>query len=341
MIVIMEAGATREQIDAVVARVRELGFTPHTIVGEVRTVVAAVGDERGKERIYSLESMPGVERLQEILKPFKLACIETHPQRTVVRVGAVEIGGPAPVVIAGPCSVEGREQILEVATVVKRAGAHLLRGGAFKPRTSPYTFQGLEEEGLRYLAEAREATGLPVVSELMDAHHLPVVEQYADMIQIGARNMQNFFLLKAVGKSKLPVLLKRGLAATVRELLMSAEYIMAQGNHNVVLCERGIRTFETETRNTLDLNAVPALKALSHLPVIVDPSHGTGHWQFVRPMAMAAIAAGADGLMIEVHPRPAEALSDGAQSLMEDKFHELMRSVDAVSRAVRSLALPW
>lgn len=331
MIIVMEHGAAKERIERVIEEVRNLGFTPHPIYGTNRTVVACVGDERGKHRIQMLDSLPGVESVVPILQPFKLAAKETRPEKSIVDVDGVKIGGTEVVVMAGPCSVESREQILEVAEVARTAGARILRGGAFKPRTSPYDFQGLEEEGLKLLVEARERTGLKIITELMDAHHLELIEKYTDIIQIGARNTQNFFLLKAVGRSRKPVLLKRGMATTIKEFLMSAEYIMAQGNYQVILCERGIRTFETYTRNTLDLNAVPVIQKLSHLPIVVDPSHGTGRWDIVAPMSKASLAAGADGLIIEVHPHPDEAVSDGAQSLKPEKFYHLMDELRALA----------
>ncbi len=337
MIIIMQDSATREQIDHVIEAVHNLGYKPHPIFGKDRTVVAAVGDERGKHRIANLESMPGVEAVVPILKPYKLAGRETHHEPTIVKVGDVTVGGPEIVVMAGPCAVESQRQIMECARIAKSQGCQFLRGGAFKPRTSPYAFQGLAEEGLELLAEARAATGLWVVTELMDAHNLQLVERYTDVIQIGARNMQNYYLLSAVGETRKAVLLKRGLASTIQEWLMAAEYILSKGNDRVILCERGIRTFETETRNTLDLNAVPVVKKLSHLPIIVDPSHGTGHWDLVRPMASAAIAAGADGLMIEIHPHPEEAVSDGAQSLTEQSFTLLMEDVRRFAEAARRL----
>lgn len=326
MVIIM---ASREQkdIDFVVSRVEALGYKAHLIQGVERTVIAAVGDERGKFRLQSLEALPHVEKVVPILKPFKLVGREAHPDDTVINVGPVQIGGDRFCVIAGPCSVESREQLLETAQRVKEAGAAMLRGGAFKPRTSPYAFQGLEEEGLRILEEAGRKYEMPFVTEILSSEQVPLVEQYADILQVGARSMQNFGLLKAVGKARKPVFLKRGMMSTVNELLMAAEYIMAGGNTEVVLCERGIRTFETETRNTLDLSAVPLLKKLTHLPVVVDPSHATGHWELVAPMAKAAVVAGADGLMIEVHPRPAEALSDGQQSLTPEHFHQLMDEI--------------
>ncbi len=325
--VIVMASRNREDIENVVRRVEELGYKAHIIEGVERTVIAAVGDDRGKHRLQSLESLPHVEKVFPILKGFKLAGREARTEDSVINVGPVQIGGGTFIVMAGPCSVEGREQILDIAQKVKDAGAQMLRGGAYKPRTSPYSFQGMEEEGLKLLKEAREATGLPFVTEVMTPEQAPLVAEYADMFQIGARNMQNYGLLKAVGKFKLPVFLKRGMMSTINELLMSAEYIMAEGNPNVVLCERGIRTFETETRNTLDLSAVPVLKKLSNLPVFIDPSHGTGNWEYVVPMCKAAAASGADGLMVEVHANPAEAFSDGAQSLKPKLFAKMMREI--------------
>ncbi|GMU93275.1 MAG: hypothetical protein AMXMBFR4_23330 [Candidatus Hydrogenedentota bacterium] len=327
MIIVM-ASRAREDIDRVVRKIEEMGYKAHLIEGVERTVIGAVGDERVKSQLLqSLESMPGVESVVPILRPYKLAGRELKHEDTTFSVGGVQVGGGHFCVIAGPCSVESRDQIMETARAVKDAGAHILRGGAYKPRTSPYAFQGLEEDGLRLLEEARRTAGLPFVTEVMTPEQVPLVEQYADMLQIGARNMQNFGLLKAVGKTHKPVFLKRGMMSTISELLMSAEYIMAEGNHQVALCERGIRTFETETRNTFDISAVPVLKKCSHLPVFVDPSHATGHWDLVPPMARAAVAAGADGLMIEVHPKPVEAYSDGAQSLKPKRFKELMDSL--------------
>ncbi|MCX6137581.1 MAG: 3-deoxy-7-phosphoheptulonate synthase [Ignavibacteriales bacterium] len=327
MIIVMKPGASDAQLQHVYERVRQLGFQPHSIVGTERTVIGCVGDERGKVQLQALESTDGVESVMPILKPYKLASKDMRRESSVVAVGNVKIGGDQFVVIAGPCSVESREQILASAAFVKKAGAQMLRGGAFKPRTSPYAFQGLEEEGLKLLAEAREETGLPFVTEVITPTDVPMVSEYADMLQIGARNMQNFSLLKAVGKIAKPVLLKRGMSSTIKELLMSAEYIMSQGNYNVVLCERGIRTFEDYTRNTCDLSAVPAIKELSHLPVIVDPSHGTGVRSLITPLSKAAVAVGADGLIIEVHPNPEEAFSDGAQSLTPPMFDSLMAEV--------------
>ena len=327
MIIVMKPGATKAQFDHVIQKIKEYGFQAHPIVGTERTVIGCIGDERGKTQLQSLEVADGVESVMPILKPFKLASKEMRKERTVVKVGKHSIGGAQFVVMAGPCSVETREQILKSAEIVKAAGAQVLRGGAFKPRTSPYSFQGLEEEGLKLLAEAREKTGLPFVTEVITPTDVPLVAKYADMLQIGARNMQNYALLKEVGKIQKPVLLKRGMSSTLKELLMSAEYIMSQGNYNVVLCERGIRTFEDYTRNTCDISAVPALKEMSHLPVIVDPSHGTGVRSLITPVSKAAVAVGADGLIIEVHPNPEEAYSDGAQSLMPKQFDKLMEDV--------------
>jgi 3-deoxy-7-phosphoheptulonate synthase len=332
MIIVMKAGASQQQIDRVFEKVQELGFRVHPIYGELRTVIACVGDERGKYRLQALETLDGVENVVPILKPFKLASREWNESRTTITIPApndstlspVVIGNGNIVVMAGPCSVESREQILLSAELVKNAGAKVLRGGAFKPRTSPYAFQGLEEEGLKLLAEAREKTGLLIITEVITPTDVPLVADYADILQVGARNMQNFALLKDIGKLKKPVLLKRGQSSTLKELLMSAEYIMSQGNEQVILCERGIRTFEEYTRNTCDLSAVPALKELSHLPVIVDPSHGTGVRSLVMPLAKAAIAVGADGLIIEVHPHPEAAFSDGAQSLTPEQFGIVM-----------------
>jgi 3-deoxy-7-phosphoheptulonate synthase len=327
MIIVM-ASRAKEDIARVVDKIETLGYKAHLIEGVERTVVGAVGDERMKaELLEALSSMHGVENVMPILKPYKLAGRELRPEDTVIRVNGVQIGGGAFCVMAGPCSVESREQILESARAVKSAGAQMLRGGAYKPRTSPYSFQGMEEEGLKLLKEAREATGLPVVTEVMTPEQVKIIESYADMLQIGARNMQNFGLLKAVGKARKPVFLKRGMMSTISELLMSAEYIMSEGNHEVILCERGIRTFETETRNTCDISAVPVLKKLTHLPVFLDPSHATGHWDLVAPIARAAVAAGADGLMVEMHPRPVEAMSDGGQSLKPERFTALMNEL--------------
>ena len=334
MIIVLRSGSTDAELDDVCQRIRRMGYTPHTIRGELRTVIGAVGDDRGKERLHSLESLECVELVQPILQPFKLASREVKNESTKVRVGDVTIGGERLVVMAGPCSVESREQLLDVAAKVKAAGAAVLRGGAFKPRTSPYAFQGLEEEGLKLLDEARRETGLPVVTEVMEPDKVDIVSEHADILQIGARNVQNFSLLRRVADTRKPVLLKRGMSTSIQEWLLSAEYVLAGGNPNVILCERGIRTFETSTRFTLDLNAIPVVKKLSHLPVLVDPSHGTGHWEYVEAMALAGVAAGADGLIIEVHPRPAEALSDGPQSLKPDRFAQLIAKIRRVAEAV-------
>ena len=333
MIIVM-ASRNKEDVDHVVSKVEELGYKAHIIVGVERTVIAAVGDERGKHRLQSLEALPHVEQVVPILKPFKLAGREVRKEDSVIELGPVKIGGGHFCVFAGPCAVESREQILDAAAKVKEAGAHVLRGGAFKPRTSPYSFQGLEEKGLVFLEEAGKKFGMPVVTEVMTVEQLPIVEKYADILQIGARNMQNYGLLKAAGKSKKPVFLKRGMASTINEFLMSAEYIISEGNPNVVMCERGIRTFETETRNTLDIQAVPVLKKYTHLPIVIDPSHSTGHWDLVPSMAKAAVSAGADGLMIEVHPCPEVAVSDGQQSLRPEKFAELMKELQPLLEIV-------
>lgn len=335
MIIVMQNGASRREIEGVEREIKEMGYTPHPIHGVERTVIGAIGDERGKARLQILETSPGVERVIPILKPYKLAGRELRKHKTEITVGEdVVFGGKKVPVIAGPCCVESLEQICSTAEHVKAAGASVLRGGAYKPRTSPYSFQGHKEDGLKWLAEARERTGLPIDTEAMTESTLDLVAASADMIQIGARNMQNYDLLKAVGQLRKPVLLKRGLANTIREWLMSAEYIMSQGNMQVVLCERGIRTFETQTRNTLDINAVAVLKHETHLPVVIDPSHATGHWQYVEDMALAAVAAGADGIMVEVHPEPHEAMSDGAQSLKPDKFEQMMNKLRKVAEAV-------
>ncbi|MGH7899047.1 MAG: 3-deoxy-7-phosphoheptulonate synthase [Candidatus Binatia bacterium] len=334
MIIVMKGGASKQQIAEVIAEIERLGYRSHPIYGVERTVIGAIGDERGKARLQALESMPGVEAAVPILKPFKLASREVKREDSVIDVGlGVKVGGPALAVMAGPCSVESEQQILDTAHAVKAGGAHILRGGAYKPRTSPYSFQGMEDEGLVLLAKARAETGLPVVTEILDPHDADLVAEHADILQVGARNVQNFALLKRLGKTAKPVLLKRGMMTTLQEFLMAAEYILSEGNPNVILCERGIRTFETATRNTLDLNAIPVLKEWTHLPVIVDPSHGTGYWQYVTRMAYAGIAAGADGLMIEVHPDPAHALSDGGQSLKPKRFRELMDGLEKFARA--------
>ena len=337
MIIVMKQGATAQEISAVVSRVESLGFRVHLSQGEERTIIGVIGDERPVDRTL-FEVMAGVEKTVPILQPFKLASRDFKQENTVITINGLQIGGARVVVMAGPCAVESREQILETAHAVKEAGATILRGGAYKPRTSPYSFQGLGLKGLELLAEAREATGLRIITEVMAPEAVSLVSQYADILQVGARNMQNYALLHAVGESQKPVLLKRGMMSTLEELLMSAEYILSHGNYRVMLCERGIRTFEKYTRNTLDINAVPVLQSLSHLPVIVDPSHGTGKWEYVSAVAKAAVAAGADGLLIEVHPRPEEALSDGAQSLKPERFAQLMRELKPIAEAIgRSL----
>ncbi len=325
--VIVMASRKKEDIDNVVKKIEELGYKAHLIEGVERTVIAAIGDERGKQRLLSLESLPHVERVFPILKSFKLAGREATQEDTIISVGPHKIGGNQFVVMAGPCSVESKQQIMESAHAVKEAGGHILRGGAYKPRTSPYSFQGMAEEGLKLLKEASETYGLPFITEVMTPEQMPLVSEYADILQIGARNMQNYGLLMAAGKTRKPVFLKRGMMSTINEWLMSAEYVMSEGNRQVMLCERGIRTFETETRNTFDLSAVPVARKLSHLPTIADPSHGTGVWEYVSPMAKAAVVAGAHGLMIEMHPKPSEAFSDGAQSLKPERFAQLMDEI--------------
>src|SRR5512140_2129096 len=333
MLVVMKPHATEAEIQAVVGKIRTLGFTPHPIPGAQRVAIGVTGN-KGVIDTAQFETMPGVADAIRVSQPFKLVSREVKEEDTVIDIGGVKLGGPEIVVMAGPCSVESREQILEAAHAVKAAGARFLRGGAFKPRTSPYEFQGLAEEGLKLLALAREQTGLKVVTEVMDVEHLPMVADYADVLQIGARNMQNYSLLKQLGAVKRPILLKRGPSATLKEWLMAAEYVVYSGNYQVALCERGIRTFETMTRNTLDLNAVPVLKALTHLPVIVDPSHGIGLRAHVPAMARAGIAAGADGIIVEVHPCPEQALSDGAQSLRPAEFEPLMAQVRLIGQAL-------
>lgn len=330
MIVVMNSGATPAQIENILDRLEKLGFNIHLSEGVERTIIGAIGDKTILNEV-ALEAMPGVEKVVPILQPYKLVSREFKRDDSVVRVGDLEFGGKQIHVMAGPCAVESWEQLMESAEAVRNAGATILRGGAFKPRTSPYAFQGLEEEGLRMLAEARDKTGLKIVTEVVDPRNVELVARYADILQIGARNMQNFFLLKEVSTVNKPVLLKRGPSATTEEWLMAAEYIMAGGNYNVILCERGIRTFESYLRNTLDLSAVPVAKELSHLPVIVDPSHATGKWKYVKPMAMASIAAGADGLIIEVHPNPAQALCDGPQSLTPQNFATMMQEAGKIA----------
>ncbi len=334
MVITLKPGTTEKGIQHVLDKIKELGFTPHVSKGAERTIIGVIGENAiGSREIF--QAMFIVESVMPISRPYKLVSREFKSEDTVVKVGNVEIGGNKEIaVMAGPCAVESRTQLLKVAQEVKEAGARILRGGAFKPRTSPYSFQGLGEEGLKYLAEASEVTHLPVVTEARDVRQVELVARYAHIVQVGARNMQNFDLLKEVGRGKKPVLLKRGMSSTVKEFLMSAEYILSSGNYNVILCERGIRTFEDGTRFTLDLSAVSLIKQLSHLPVIVDPSHATGNRDLIGPMSRAAIAAGSDGLMIEVHSRPEEALSDGFQSIRPDDFRKLMKEVRSVARAL-------
>lgn len=335
MIVVMKNEATKEEIDKVKSLIQELGYKPHPIEGILRTVIGVVGDDRGKpHHAEVLRQCNGVDKVVPIEQPYKLASKEVQGSTSHVKVAGTIVGDKNIAVIAGPCSVENEEQLMEIAKSVKASGATMLRGGAFKPRTSPYSFQGLGKEGLKLLAAAREETGLPIVTELMDPDDIELLEEYADVLQIGARNSQNYALLKLVGKSKKAVLLKRGMSTTINEFLMCAEYILSEGNPNVMLCERGIRTFETATRNTFDLNAIPVLKEKTHLPVFADPSHGTGYWQYVTPMTLAAIAAGADGLSIEVHNNPEIAVSDGGQSLKPKKFEDLMKKAAPVAAAV-------
>ncbi|PYX39529.1 MAG: 3-deoxy-7-phosphoheptulonate synthase [Acidobacteria bacterium] len=337
MIVNMSEGASEEQITHIIERIREAGYQPHVTRGTTRTIVAAVGSGRRHE-IEALQVAPGVDNVVAIAQPFKLVSRQVRPHRTAVRVGDVEIGGDDVVVIAGPCSVESREQLVSTAHAVKKAGASLLRGGAYKPRTSPYDFQGLGEEALKILREASEETGMPVVTEVMGTEDVELICEYADMLQVGARNMQNFSLLRKLATVRKPVLLKRGPSATVKEWLLAAEYLLSGGNHDVVLCERGIKTFETETRNTIDLAAIALARDLSHLPVIADPSHGTGKQSLIAAVSRAAVAVGADGLIIEVHPCPERALSDGPQSLDFAAFEKVMRGLSAPLRGIAGAA---
>lgn len=333
MIVILKRGSGQAEIQETIQRLTEAGFKVHLSEGVEKTIIGAIGDRQRIEAM-DLEALPWVERVVPILAPYKLVSREFHPADSIIKIGEHEIGGSQVHVMAGPCAVESREQILETAHAVKEAGATFLRGGAYKPRTSPYSFQGLEEKGLQLMAEAREETGLLVITEVVDVRDVEVVASYADVLQIGARNMQNFLLLKEVAKTNRPVMLKRGPSATLEEWMMAAEYIMDGGNYQVMFCERGIRTFESYTRNTLDLSMVPALHALSHLPVIVDPSHGTGRWQLVQPMAKAALAAGADGIIVEVHPNPEKAVSDGKQSLTPANFQIMMNELDKIAQVM-------
>ncbi len=340
MIVVMKPDSTHSELEAVMKRAEQMGAKTHPIYGESRTVVALVGDLTGVSREV-FDEMNGVAHSMRIQEQHKLTGRTIRPDNTIINVGGVRIGGKEVIVMAGPCSVESREQIIESAIAIKAAGGKILRGGAFKPRTSPYDFQGLGEEGLKYLAEAREITGLPIITEVMTVEAVPMVSEYADVLQIGARNMQNYGLLNAVGKVKNPVMLKRGMSGLLKELLLCAEYIASNGNYNIMLCERGIRTYETATRNTFDLNAVPVLKQSSHLPVVADPSHGTGFREYVPAMAKAAIAAGADALILEVHADPDKALSDGRQTISIDDFGKLMLDLRRIAEAVdRVIAEP-
>jgi 3-deoxy-7-phosphoheptulonate synthase len=333
MMIIMHINATKEQIGEIISRIKSKNLSAHLSKGDDRTIIGVIGDGRPVPQDQFLH-MPGVDRILPISRPYKLASKEFNPEGTVFSLNGSKMGGDEIVIIAGPCSVESRSQLLETAHAVKEAGAHALRGGAFKPRTSPYSFQGMGIEGLELLVEAKEQTGLPIVTEVMSKDMVSVVMQYADVLQIGARNMQNYSLLSEVGKSQHPVLLKRGLSATVEDLLMAAEYILSNGNPNVILCERGIRTFENSTRNTTDINAIPVLQSLTHLPVILDPSHSTGHWEYVTQIAQAGIAAGANGLIVEVHNKPSEAFSDGGQSLKPERFAELVTRIRGIAEAV-------
>ena len=334
MIVIMKQGAAPEQVEAVVRRVEELGYKVHLSRGEARTIVGIIGADDYLLHQDTFLAMEGVENTIRIMQPFKLASRDFVEGSSCIPVRDAEIGGERIAVFAGPCSVESREQILETAHAVKEAGATFLRGGAYKPRSSPYSFQGLGEEGLKYLAEAREQTGLPIITEVMSPDEVEVVGEYTDIFQVGARNTQNYPLLKALSNTTKPVFVKRGMSSTIQELLMSAEYVLSGGNMQVMVCERGIRSFETYTRFTFDVNAIPAIKQLSHLPVIADPAHGTGKWELVGAVAKAAVAAGADGLMVEVHPDPAKAMSDGAQSLTPKRFTQLMQELRPIAEAV-------
>ncbi|MFH1782245.1 MAG: 3-deoxy-7-phosphoheptulonate synthase [Candidatus Omnitrophota bacterium] len=333
MIIVLKPGAKKKDIDHLIEKIKKLGLKPMVSRGVERTIIGIIGEE-DILRVQPLEAFPGVEKVVPILKPYKLVSREFRQEDTIVDIDGLKLGGEKLVVMAGPCSVESFKGLLSIAKKVKKSGALILRGGAFKPRTSPYSFQGLGEEGLRFLRDAKKETGLKIVTEVMDTRDVELVEKYADILQVGARNMQNFNLLKEVGLSRKPVLLKRGISATVKEFLMSAEYVLANGNFNCILCERGIRTFENATRFTLDLNAVPLIKKMSHLPIIVDPSHGTGKRGLVSSMAKAAIAAGADGLMIEAHTNPEEAYSDGEQSLLPKDFDKMMKELEPVAKAV-------
>ena len=339
MMIIMRTSATKQEVDHVISRIETLGLDAHLSGGTERTVIGVVGDGRPIEKA-SFIRLPGVDDIVPISKPYKLASREFYPENSLVPIGEHLVGNGSNIIIGGPCAVESREQMLETAKAVKAAGAHALRGGAFKPRTSPYSFQGMGEEGLKLLVEARELTDLPIVTEVTSPELVPLVADYADVLQIGTRNMQNYSLLKAAGLTNRTIILKRGMSATINDFLMAAEYILSKGNQNVILCERGIRTFETSTRNTTDINAIPVLKLLTHLPVILDPSHSTGDWRLVSPLARAGTAAGADGLIVEVHPDPANALSDGAQSLKPKRFTEMVNQINAIADVLRERNIP-
>ena len=336
MIIILSSQATEKDLEKLIENLKERGYGIHLSRGVEKTIIGAIGAPEEDKLLIAqqIESLPFVERVVPILKPYKIVGREFHPEKTVIRVRDVDIGGQEVVVMAGPCCVEGEEQTLEIARFCRDAGARILRGGAFKPSTSPYSFHGLGEDGLKILDAARAETGMPIITEVMDARDIEMVAKYADILQVGTRNMTNFSLLKDIGMLRKPVMLKRGMSATIEEWLQAAEYIASRGNYDIILCERGIRTFETYTRNTFDINAIPAVSELSHLPIIADPSHGTGRWQLVSPVAKAAIAAGADGVMIEVHPEPQRALKDGPQSLKLDTFANLMQELVPVIRAV-------
>jgi len=335
MVIVMKRNASEAQIDHVIDWIESVGYKTHPSRGVERTIIGAVGDARGKEQLQAAQYLPGVEKVVPILKPYKLASRESHEGDTIIRVGDVEIGGDRFVVMAGPCSIESEEQLMESGYIAKKGGAQILRGGAFKPRTSPYSFQGMEEEGLKLLKKVRENTGLPVITEVMNTTDVELVSSYADILQVGARNVQNFALLKKLGLTDKPVLLKRGMMTTIEELLMSAEYILSAGNSQVILCERGIRTFETATRNTLDISAVSVLRELTHLPVIVDPSHASGYWQYVTPLARASVVVGAHGLLVEMHPDPEKASCDGPQSLKPERFYQLMDELRILENVMR------
>ena len=331
MLVVMKQNTPETEIKKLEAKLNSLGLSVHRSQVDNYYILGLDGDTRNLEK-SQIEANNYVEKVLEVLHPFKLASRDFHPENSIIDIEGIKIGGRTPVIMAGPCAVESETQFLTIAKSVKESGAHILRGGAFKPRTSPYSFQGLGEEGLKIMKKAKDMTGMPIITEVMSMEDFDLVESYADIIQIGARNMQNFSLLKRAGKSNKPIMIKRGMSATIEELLMSAEYVMAGGNYRVILCERGIRTFETYTRNTLDISAIPAIKELSHLPIIVDPSHACGRWSMIKPLSRAAIAVGADGLIIEVHNDPEKALSDGAQSLKPEKFHELMMEIKGLSK---------